>query len=318
MNPPLQNSDDILDLRLYNFVHNQIKDHLSLYNFTEVITSNLNSDPMASMLQAYIKHNVNQTPWKIFSQEPSLENKLHNMQTTIGMIHTENIVHDAYFLKMLTSIFDDVFKLEHYVLKLNFVECPHGGCNECATQLHQLTTLLQLLSVNYMIDKSINSNDGYYTKTVFQCSSREGGTLRVFCNGGRICTKTNFEAAQEISSIGATIDSKSLVALVEQNSQKLPLPQAPALHIIIPTTEDQIPLALMLAYELQSHHYATDVILKKAPLPTLVNKANKMGAKFVLCLGPEEQQHGTVFIHHMIRGETLTIKQHEIISFLRS
>ena len=98
---------------------------------------------------------------------------------------------------------------------------------------------------------------------------------------------------------------------------KLPLSQKPALHVIIPMSEQQQTLALLLADNMQAENICTDVILDEGSMKSMMRKANKMQANFVLILGEEEQKTNTVTIKDMQTGESQNIKQAKVVSFLK-
>ena len=82
-------------------------------------------------------------------------------------------------------------------------------------------------------------------------------------------------------------------------------------------SEKQQNLALLLAYELQSNNLCTDILLEGS-LKSMMRKSNKMGTKFVLILGEDEQKNSTVSIKNMQTGESETIKQAEAVGFLKN
>jgi histidyl-tRNA synthetase len=118
-------------------------------------------------------------------------------------------------------------------------------------------------------------------------------------------------AKEDFASVGAAIGMGRLLMLVQSVENKLSIPQAPALHVILPFEKAQQPLALMLAATLQAKGLSTDVLLEGGSITNMMKKANKMGAKYVLLLGADEQKNGTVSIKNMIKGETVVVKQAE-------
>ena len=49
-----------------------------------------------------------------------------------------------------------------------------------------------------------------------------------------------------------------------------------------------------------------------------MKKANKLGAKYALLIGPDEQQQGVIAVKNMINGQTETTKQADLVHFLKS
>jgi histidyl-tRNA synthetase len=49
----------------------------------------------------------------------------------------------------------------------------------------------------------------------------------------------------------------------------------------------------------------------------MMRKANKMGARFVMLLGPDEQAQRAVTVKNMVSGEERTVSQTELVNFLK-
>ena len=75
---------------------------------------------------------------------------------------------------------------------------------------------------------------------------------------------------------------------------------------------------MLLANELQANKLCADVLLDNSSMTNMMRKANKIGAKFVLILGSEEQQNGTVTIKNMQTGKSETVKQTHAQEYIRA
>jgi len=340
----------------------------------------LRPEATASIIRAYIENGVQQSPWKVFVHGPMFRHERPQKgrwrqfnQLSIENINISSIAHDAHFLKMLDSLFGDVFKLENYVVKLNFLGCPEDRknhkqalyaflegeksricptcvvrmdrntlrvfdcksevcqgiyakapkitdhlCGACAAEWEKLQHLLKVLSVNYIVDPMLVRGLDYYNHTVFEFTSNDLGAQNALCGGGRYDLGKEIGDDKVLPSIGVGIGMRRLTMILEQHLNKLTLPQQPALHVIIPFAEEQVPLALLLAYELQSRSLAAEVLVEQASISNQMKKANKLGAKFALIIGPDEQKQGVISVKNMQTGATTSVKQADIVTFLRS
>jgi histidyl-tRNA synthetase len=400
---------DFVDLKLYNFVLKKIKHHGGLYNFHEIETPILepielfeplrgaNSggishemytlttahgtalclrpEAMPSIIRAYRDNGVTSSPWKVYMHGPMFPygHPQHYVnQFSMAMINVNALAQDAHFLKMLDTLFHDVFTLENYVLKINFLGCladraryldalksffanhKHAVCSSCQIHVEKNVTrifdcsnevcrqlcaqapktidflcsacesewsslkyFLAVLSINHMIDPMLMSRSEHCHHTIFEFIAQERDAKDTFCWGGHYSLGFSPEDTKDISSLGASIDMRRLIALIEKKLNNLPLEQEPVLHAIIPVTEQQRPLALLIAYELQAHGYATEVLVESDPLTTMMKKTQTLGARYVLMVGPDEQHQGTITIKDMQKGEQITLRQAEIVTFLR-
>lgn len=408
----VRGTQDILDLKLYNFVLNTIKHHLDLHNFSEIetpvleltelfvrsigaetdvvskemYTINTSDDESiclrpegtASIIRAYVENGVQQSPWKVYMHGPMFRRERPQKgrwrqfnQFTFEVINAQSIAHDAHVIGMLNTLFGERFKLDNYVVKINFLGCSDDRkqhrtalvdflnkeinnicetckvrkdknplrvfdckseqcqacytkapkitehlCTACAEEWQTLQELLGMLSVSFVIEPLLVRGLDYYNKTVFEFSSPDLGAQSAFLGGGRYSLGKEVGAKDDFACIGAGIGMGRIMLLIEKNLQKISIPQEPALHVVIPLGKEQIPLALLLATEIQAHGLSMDVLLEQASVSNLMKKANKLGAKFVCLIGADEQTNGTITVKNMIKGESTTMRQAELISFL--
>ena len=189
-------------------------------------------------------------------------------------------------------------------------------CKDCNYKWEKLQETLQILSVSFVQDPYLVRGLDYYNKTVFEFCSPELGAQDAFCGGGRYSLGKELEQKNDYPSIGCAIGMGRLLILVDKNQDKLSIPQEKALDVILPMSQEQQNLAMLLAYELQSNNLCTDIIFQKASMTNMMKKANKMGAKYVLILGDQEQKDCTVTVKNMQSGKSETVKQTDVIKCL--
>jgi histidyl-tRNA synthetase len=88
--------------------------------------------------------------------------------------------------------------------------------------------------------------------------------------------------------------------------------------VVIPLTPEQQSLALLVAQTLSHHGLTTDILLDEQSIKGMMRKANKMGAKFCLIIGPEEQNNRQVNVKNMVTGQSTLVPQGQLINHLRS
>ncbi|MCB9493205.1 MAG: histidine--tRNA ligase [Epsilonproteobacteria bacterium] len=190
-------------------------------------------------------------------------------------------------------------------------------CDECDQEWKQLQELLQLLSVNYIVDTMLVRGLDYYNKTVFEFCSEELGSQSAFCGGGRYLLGKGVGAREDIPSIGVGIGMGRVMMLVEQTLNQHSLPQKPALSVVVPLQTEQQALGLMLCYELTKNGLHTDIIFDTASVTNMMKRAHKTGARYALLLGPDEQENSTVSVKDMQKGTTTTMSQTEVVALLK-
>jgi histidyl-tRNA synthetase len=191
-------------------------------------------------------------------------------------------------------------------------------CPACTAEWKQLQELLEMLSVSFSVQHTLVRGLDYYNKTVFEFVSSNLGAQNAFCGGGRYDhLVAEVGGKQDQPAIGAAIGIERLMLILEQFKDKLPLPTQPALHVVIPMSPDQQVVGLLVAQELTSHNLCTDVLLENDSLKSMMRKANKMGAKYCLIIGSQEQERHEISVKDMVTGQETKVKQIELVSFLK-
>ncbi len=186
-------------------------------------------------------------------------------------------------------------------------------CTECAAEWQELRNALEALSVSYSVTPGLVRGLDYYDKTVFEFVSAQLGAQNAFCGGGRYNTLIGqLGGKEEQPSLGCSIGIERSILLLEQSKNALALPMQPALAVVMPLSIEQHTLALLIADELQAKGICTDLLLEGDSVKSMMRKANKMGAKYALLLGPDEQQSKTVTIKNMMTGAEEKVPQKEV------
>lgn len=214
-----------------------------------------------------------------------------------------------------------VFDCKNESCKKHYAKAPlltDFLCSECKNEWQQLQELLSILSVNVVLDPWLVRGLDYYNKTVFEFVSNDAlGAQNAFGGGGRYNLGKDVGADDDLHCVGAGLGFERLAMLVESNKSKLLIPETPALHVLVPFTEEQVPLCLLLADQLQAHGLCVDVILDIAAIGKMMKRVHTMGATWALVIGPDEQAQQMVSAKHMSSGKTESIKQADLLSFLR-
>jgi histidyl-tRNA synthetase len=189
---------------------------------------------------------------------------------------------------------------------------------ESVIEWQQLQDQLSLLSVSFVVNPMLVRGLDYYNKTVFEFVSNDLGAQNTFCGGGRYDSLVkDLGGKQSQPSLGAAIGVERILLLLDQIKDRLLLPEKPALTVIIPIAQEQIPLALLLADELYAHNKCAEVLLDGGSIKSMMRKANKMGATYAVLIGEDEQQAHEVTIKQMITGSEERIKQIDLVSYIR-
>ena len=191
-------------------------------------------------------------------------------------------------------------------------------CTTCAAEWQLVKDQLELLSVSFSYSHTLVRGLDYYDKTVFEFISTNLGAQNAFCSGGRYNhLAEQLGSKKEVPSFGAAIGIERLLLLLEPIQAILPLSQAPILHLILPVETEQQPLALLLADELQTHNLSVDILLENDSLKSMLRKANKIGARYSIIIGSDEQAVREVTVKNMVTSSEERVKQVDLVAYLQ-
>lgn len=192
-------------------------------------------------------------------------------------------------------------------------------CESCSQEWKLLQSFLEQLSVSFSHMPSLVRGLDYYGKTVFEfVSISDLGAQNTFCGGGRYDSLAKMLGAKDDKpSIGAAIGIERMLLMLEQ-SKELPLPQPARLHAIVPLSAEQIPLCLQIADLLHANDLCAEILLENDSIKSKMRQANKLGARYALIVGSNEQAAGTVTLKDMVQGTESSLPQRDIVSALLS
>jgi len=204
-----------------------------------------------------------------------------------------------------------------------FATAPHitdSLCTECEKEWNLIKQLLEELSVSYTVSPLLVRGLDYYSKIIFEFVDMSVlGAQNTFCAGGRYETiATALSSKKDYPSIGAAMGIERMVLILKTIEDKLPLPVSPPLHVVLPLTQEQVPLSLLLADELQANDLCTTIYLEGASIKSMMRKANTAGAAFCIIIGPDEQAGRYVTVKNMKTGTEEKTPLAELITTLKS
>ncbi|MGD1997884.1 MAG: His/Gly/Thr/Pro-type tRNA ligase C-terminal domain-containing protein, partial [Candidatus Dependentiae bacterium] len=188
--------------------------------------------------------------------------------------------------------------------------------DESEKEWNQLNAYLDLLGVSRIHNPFLVRGLDYYHKTVFEFSSPLLGAQSAFCGGGQYDLSMRLGLKETTPGIGAAIGIDRLLLLLAESNSSFATVATPALHTIVPFTEAQMPLALLLQQTLQHAELRSDLFLggvKKG-----IKKADKSGARYALLIGEDEQARESVSVKCMETGESTLVGHGDIVRHLQA
>jgi len=138
-----------------------------------------------------------------------------------------------------------------------------------------------------MFDGSVVRGLSYYTGIVFECFDREG-KFRAICGGGRYDDILKYYDKRElIPAAGFGFGDCVIIELLNEKGL-LPKLDPDVDFIIVPFDEDLRGVACQTANILRSGGYSVNVQLNHKKITWCYDYANRIGAKYVILIAPDE------------------------------
>ena len=171
-------------------------------------------------------------------------------------------------------------------------------CDECREHFEQLLALLNARKIPFEIDPHIVRGLDYYTKTVFEIIMQAGREGLALCGGGRYDGLVEQLGGPATPAAGFGIGAERI--LMELKNQNL-LPDMPSttdVYVANLGADMKIP-AFTFAQSLRDLSIKADSDLAGRSLKAQFKFADKIGAKYVVLVGGEEYERGTVKLRDM-------------------
>lgn len=158
----------------------------------------------------------------------------------------------------------------------------------------------------------------YYTGTVYEAWEVGGDIKRSILGGGRYDNLLTDVGGAPLSAVGFAMGDVVIALLLEKYGLLPDLAAAQAASVLV-TVFDQERLleSYRISAELRRAGVSTAVYPEPAKLPRQFKYADKMGARLVLVLGPDEVANGQVTVKDLPTGTQETVARTDIIQNIR-
>jgi len=151
------------------------------------------------------------------------------------------------------------------------------------------------------VDLRIARGLDYYTGTVYETTLDAYPELGSVCSGGRYDDLTGNYTKNELSGVGISIGLTRLYYKLREAGIVAPTRQSLADVIVVPLTDAQIPYALEVA-ALVRQTRAAITYTEESTLGKKLKYANRMGMRYAVIVGEDEQAGRTVTLKDMVSG----------------
>ncbi len=179
-------------------------------------------------------------------------------------------------------------------------------CDECHEHFEKLKGYLRELEIDFEVNPKIVRGLDYYTKTVFEFVTTDIGAQGTVCGGGRYDGLIEEIGGNKMPALGFAMGLERLILTME--SQGLGFIEPKQCDLFIATMGDKANLkAMTLTSQMRLEGLRVEYDLVGRGLKAQMKYADKMGARYVVVIGDNEIETGTVNVKNMKTGEQISL-----------
>lgn len=169
-------------------------------------------------------------------------------------------------------------------------------CGECRTHFAAVEKSLSQLGVAYSVDKRLVRGLDYYTRTTFEIQTGSLGAQSAIAGGGRYDGLIKTLGGPEQPAVGFAIGFDRLVEMMSANASEYS--HSPDLFVaaLDPACRDK---ALTWSCDLSSNGIQTEMDFSGKSLKSLMKRANRLKARYVMIFGSDEMANQAVVVRNM-------------------
>jgi len=187
-----------------------------------------------------------------------------------------------------------------------------------AQYFEEVKQYLDAMEIQYEIDPTLVRGLDYYNHTTFEImGTAEGfGAHSTLLGGGRYDGLIEQFGGPRTPGVGFALGMERLLLALEH--EKIQLPLNDELDIYVVAIGDAVAKeAVRLTYELRKAGFKVDKDYQKRGVKAQFKSANRLDTKFVVIIGEEEMNKGTVKLRSMEDREEKEINTEELVTLLQ-
>ncbi|WP_031515589.1 histidine--tRNA ligase [Desulfofalx alkaliphila] len=188
-------------------------------------------------------------------------------------------------------------------------------CPSCAAFFDEVKRCLDLLGIDYVVDKNLVRGLDYYTHTAFEIMAKGIGAQSSVGGGGRYNGLVEACGGPEIPGIGYALGLERILLAMEQQGAEFPPAWRPDVFLVTACPEAEEEVYKLLA-DLRELGYSADKDYMGRSLKAQMKYAGKLNARRTVIIGENELKNGTITVKDMITGEQEEIKREKITVLL--
>ncbi len=187
-------------------------------------------------------------------------------------------------------------------------------CDDCKNHFDGVKKGLELLEIPYVVNPQIVRGLDYYTRTVFEFVSTDIGAQGTVCGGGRYNNLVEQVGGKPTPAVGFGMGIERLLNVLEALNL-LPSNHENVKVYVAPIGEAATDTARVLVAKLRKAGVSADTDLAGRSVKAQMKYADKIGARYTLCLGDDEIQRGVASLKNMLSGESVEVNLESLSNY---
>lgn len=198
------------------------------------------------------------------------------------------------------------------ILDCKEVRCAEAGaeapstidclCLDCAEHFEQVKKNLDLLNINYVIDRRLVRGLDYYTHTAFEIMAPDIGAQSSIGGGGRYNGLIETCGGPPTPGVGYALGTERIILAMERQGLTVSAASKPDVFVVTAGTK-AADTAYRMLFSLRSAGISADKDYLGRSLKAQMKYAGKSGARFVVIVGEEELARDVVLVRDMTAGQ---------------
>jgi histidyl-tRNA synthetase len=188
-------------------------------------------------------------------------------------------------------------------------------CDDCAAHYAAVKANLDALGVSYVEDSTLVRGLDYYTRTVFEVQAEGLGSQNAIGGGGRYDRLMELYGGQPTPGLGFALGFERMVLALQAAGVEVPRPGIAEVYVAR-TVPELATEAFAITQFLRTAEIATEMDHQGRSLKAQMKAADRLGASFVVLVGPEESAAGQVTVRDMGTKEERRVDVAELIDTL--
>lgn len=205
--------------------------------------------------------------------------------------------------------------------KLEGLEITSGQFQSGVVKLRELVEALRTMKVpekRFKVDLRIARGLDYYTGTVYETTLNDLPGVGSVCSGGRYDDLASHYTNTKLTGVGISIGLSRLFYKLREAGVIKASKQSLAEVVVLPLAQGQMAIALEAASLLRTGGVATLLYTEPSSLKKKMKYVDRMGARYAVIVGDQEQADGLLSVKDMQTGASLRVLLSELSTTVAS